>query len=1040
MLTRVGVAGLLGIAFAFGMSARTASAAPLPTQYLTDQDGVDLSKMPWRYVQEVSPGSPDERKRSFIRLPLAKPLALTGDSTWLICEISVASYDTPASLYYGSEVMIGHIDGNDKTYWNNILIGETTGRQLSETGRFRRYKVPPEAIRLGKVNQLRIHLTGFGGSNTINSLQEPLTVAPLSAAPADWQLQAYQDQLGKLTRQVYRMGRYRPDFLPFLEFMTQLEDIWIEIDQAQGLIEQGEYQLLQESFAEIESELATLQQLSQPVKRQLARIERQKYELDMVRIAAQEGVQVGQFAELERQGWRPPRARPQSFGRWGWFFRDGLPTLKEVTPSFIEEPDGRRIALLFNRVLDVQVVDLNWVSKTYLVRAELELQGRKEVATFEIVTSIFYPGMLILPKFEPYGEILRVETIQKFFDMRTKYFTQLEARPPGEGGNVFLGWDGREQDRPTMLRFTPSHFDPMGLHITACFPGGLRQMDTRSWSLPEKTPKDLRQFPVAEYLSRNFPWQCREYYRYDEGSNRIQIYNVFEYYYQPKDNQYLVIAPPVLTFAKANGYPVEIKSKLLHLGIDTFYGPLQGGYAPGGILSYSLPVPSLEERALPRVEGPQPWQTLLDGSVGGWEKARATNGVDALYKGVTAAYNAWFQLDPKIRQQIAREAWVSMEAGLQDNCWPQYVEPFSELEVSWTYALEGPYYDGYDQEWGNGLSLYGLCKYCQYSGNWRFLPHQWETVDKLWSWFIRTDDWAWMRCSNARHGHGTGAGDCSLAAFSGAWAYAKMADQLNRRANAEEGLYVLARSSVPLVARFFYSQWAQEQKRIEPEEVVLGFHEGEGFLRGRMDRYPWEVTSLISGNGIHPEALSFLLEHAKPQLEQYVETFEKFYPDWADGEHAYPFETLYEGNSGYITMPHLYLRSRLGWPPERLGKALERAQPNRAMWWVAPPALAELIAGRAGVVLTRWEPAILKEAKLEGSELSVELESTVRRPIELGLRAEREPTGCWVNNEPHSSWTYDLQRRELLVQKLRQQRLTVRIQWDPASTSGGDQP
>jgi len=1034
--------GLLAVAIALSLPIQPAFSSKKHVKELTNENGLDLSEMVWWQVVKASPESATEQTSTRIPMPLRRPLVIEEENheTYLVCNFHVAAYDTPESLYYGTEVVIGDIDGNDQTYWNDTLIGQTTGRSLSATGRYRRYKVPRDAIQFGAVNQLRILVTGLGGSKTVTRINQPTTIAPLSPAPAEWQLREYQDQLGQLTREVYRLSRWKPDFLPLLEFMAQREDVWIEIDQAWKLIEQGRYRLLRESFEEIESALDTLRELSRPLKRSIARIEREKYELDMLKIAGLEGVHVRRFADLEKRGWKPPAARPESFSRWGWFSRDGLPTLKEVTPGAIEDPDGRRISLIFNRVLDVQVVDINWVSKTYLVRAELELLGRTEVATFEIGISVFYPGMMILPMFEPFGEVLRPETIQKFFDMRTKYFTQIPARPPGEKGSVILGWDGPEEDRPTMLRFTPSHFDPLGLFITTCFPGGLRRVDTRSWSRPGETPKDLRLFPVIEYLSRNFPWQCREYYRYDERSNRIQVYDVFEYYYRPQDNQYLVIAPPVLSFAMAKGYPVEVKPKLKNLGIDTFYGPLQGNYAKGGVLSYSLPVPSLEERALPAAPMSQELQELLDRSVGGWEKTEATNGVDALYKGITAAYNAWFQLSPEVRKSVASAARSAMVTGLKENCWPQYVEPFSGLSVSWTYDLQGPYYDSYDQEWGNGLSLYGLCKYSQYSGDWTLVRRRVEMIEKIWSWFIHTDDWAWMRCSNARHGHGTGAGDCSLAAFSGAWAYAKMARQIGPPMRTEEGLYLLARSAVPLLARFHYTPWAQEEDWIESEEMVLGFHEGEGFLRGRLDGYPWDVTSLISGNGIHPEAMSFLLEYAGPQLEQYVKTFEQHYPEWDNGNYSYPSKTLYEGNSGYITMPHLYLRSRMGWPAASLEQSLERAKTNRAMWWVAPPALAELNTGRSGVLLTRWEPAALREARMTGSEVNLDF-LVMRKGTQVGLRLEHPPKICWVNGKPYSQWTYDRDSKEFLLKSPGAAgRCKIRVQWEPPADPEGEQP
>lgn len=998
----------------------------IPLQQLTNENGIDLTQMVWWFTQADSPAAATPSELVQITFPLRHPIVLEGESGWIFCNIPVAPYDTPESFYYGTEVILGHLEGNDRTYWNNTLIGQTEGRSINQDGKYRRYAVPRQALQLGRVNQLRIRISGYGDRNTIPEIRPPFTLAPLTPVQAQRTLEDYRNQLGKLTRQVYRLKRWKPDFLPLLEAMAQRDDIWIEIDHAERLIAQHHYGQLQNSFREIEEQLKTLSRLAQPIEAEIRRMERQKYELDMVNIAALEGIFARDFAELQRRGWVPPRLRPESFARWGWFHHDGLPTLREVTPTYIENIEKNRISLLFDRVLDVQVVDVNWISKTYLVRAEVSLEERREIADFEIMTSVLYPGVLIFPQFRPYSDVLKVDTIQRFFNMPTKYFVQLKAQPVGELGGVFLGWDGREQESPMMLRFTPHLSDPLGLHISACFPGGTRLLDTRSWEDREHTPKDLSAFPHIEYLSRNFPWNIREYYRYDSRTDNVKIYNVFDYYNRPRDD-YLTILPPVISFVRKNGYPVQVEPEVHDLGIETYYGMLQGASARNGILTYTLPSPSLDSRAYPQVTTTGELQQRLDQSFGDWEGTRAINGVDALYKGITPAFHAWFQLSPEIREQIEEQAPAAIQAGLKPNRWQEHVEPFSGLNVFWTYDIEGPFYSQYDQEWGNGLSLYGLCKYAQYSGNWSFLAQNWDGIRKMWSWLTKTDDWVWMRSANASHGHGTGAGDCSLAAFSGAWAYAKISEQLGFQGEVQEGRYFMARAAVPLIARFQYNEYAQQHGWTEANQLIIGFHEGEGFLTGALDRYPWDATSIISGNGIHPEAMDFLLKYAKGDLERYVQTFETHYPHWADGAHDYGFSTLYHGNSHYITMPHLYLRARLGWTEERLLQALEQTRANTALAWVAPPAVNELIAGRKGVILTRWEPSRLTEARLEDSTLFLKGETPPGSPLNLKIQLPTRPIALHYNDAPQEGWNYNPETRELFYMRSAQGEWSVTL-------------
>ena len=85
---------------------------------LSHEQGLDLTQMIWYFMNQEEYSN--SRGISVpIRVPLRRPLILKEESGWLVCSIPVAPYHTAASKYYGTEVVIGHIEGPDKTYWND---------------------------------------------------------------------------------------------------------------------------------------------------------------------------------------------------------------------------------------------------------------------------------------------------------------------------------------------------------------------------------------------------------------------------------------------------------------------------------------------------------------------------------------------------------------------------------------------------------------------------------------------------------------------------------------------------------------------------------------------------------------------------------------------------------------------------------------------------------------------------------------------------------------------------------------------------------
>ena len=211
-----------------------------------------------------------------------------------------------------------------------------------------------------------------------------------------------------------------------------------------------------------------------------------------------------------------------------------------------------------------------------------------------------------------------------------------------------------------------------------------------------------------------------------------------------------------------------------------------------------------------------------------------------------------------------------------------------------------------------------------------------------------------------------------------------------------------------LLNRLAYNPLAQANGFKEEKSVVLGFHEGQGFLSGELDGYPWNATSLISGNGVQPEDFDLYVKFAPAALTRYERTFEQAFPDWADGGFSYGRRTIYHDNSGYITLPHIYLRARLGTDSfEQLLALLGKARANRHLWWLAPPVVAE-------VLNSRFRPAVVADwgrCAFLGATISREQEDRRRARVELKfdnrvspdqvvLAMPRRPSSATINDGP----------------------------------------
>jgi hypothetical protein len=936
--------------------------------------GVDLARARWFVSDRVPPtaSADDVTSHATPTSPLTLFQLRNTDSLTLFSIIEV-----PGQTSYGAELTIGDIDGDDETYFNGQIIGKTSGRGVSDTGNSRSYYIPPTVFVEGR-NVLAIQLRGCFGRPQAGIRREPLTIGFVPRPPEGRELPV------------------RPSVVPA-----------ISVAEARAAI----------SAVDPESSGALL------------------------------------------LGKRP------AFGRFGLLFGDGLPAVAEVSPTAIRNRFGPAFRVQLDSVANTEIAREKNDAGIDGWHKTVRVQGlfRGTPVRYSVSWHLYYPGATIALE-EGQALVLRVAAGQDevvALPLAPAELARLTGGRPDPSTSVFLFFSRSERTSPAVVIVTggAANLTQMGERIDLAvaqlpkskqtprlwvfYPLGIRgvvpprKMD--SWravaaafdAAGDTTAALCRWLRIGGH----WPTATDEYFRVAADQSSVRIYQLARYqnvFASESGLEPLLVLPPQLAFARRTlDYPVRT-GLTTDTGVLCFTGELfaqdpaestaplsaaagmrsrqKSRRQPSAPLTwawyYDLPVPPLDERGLLNVPEQDDLKELLDADdVTTFASTIAASGVDVLYKGRTQAWQAYSLLKPEKREALATNTRTVVPAYLDSGKWYDSVEPFSALRFWWSYFIEGPYFDRYDQDWGNGLSLYGLYTAVKYMGEWEWVARHWDAVERMFSWFAVTDDWEWMRASNGVHGHGTGAGDCTNAAYVGVLSYAKLARETGRTEEFNYGLYAAARAALPTLTRFVYNDFADEQGLKEPARLVVGFYEGQGFLQGELDRYPWNVTSLISGNGVQPEIFDLLARYAERPVVAYEREFAAAYPDWFEGSYTYPFRTLYGNNSGYITLPHIYLRARLALDgPADLRDYLKSARANNYLWWLAPPVIAELAQPRQRAYVANWGKCAFlggNIVRLDRNRLRVEVQFDNRYPpdtVELVL--PRAPRRVEINDGP----------------------------------------
>ncbi|MFH0794477.1 MAG: hypothetical protein V2A74_10650, partial [bacterium] len=678
-----------------------------------------------------------------------------------------------------ARLTIGDLNGNDETFLNGKHVGDTQGRGISSHGIARQYLLSSTALQAGTTNTLLIRLAGNGGRKTLGLASPPAAISPLGGYELEWHEKSLLDAVRGAFHELWRFHRAMRADAKELETHDEFAKAFVLIERS---IVEGARPLREQGYL-----LRTEMELEQAGNRlaQVAILAAREFRPVIERKAREDGERERILAERLKVARERLRERPASFGRFGKLQHDGLPVFREASPTGFEFHGGVAVRFDLERVEHVQVMDIGWESKTTHVLANLRRSGESPALTeYEVTETTLFPGLLInVRSGAQFG--LRISHGEAAAPLpawllpldseNSKPTELLSAYPYNLSGKV-LFFSGEEKDcrwilvtERSVLMTAGATTDGLVLRLISSNPRddlgkiaivsarGIEPTDTVKWRQGALAAEDRRQLTRLADLATRFPYRCREYYVVERDQNRVRIADVFETidFERTKSREVACSLPALLSFAAKGGFGVQLPEERFALGVVSVAGPLEAVAREDGIITYSLPLPPMEERGFVDRPGDDDLKALLNRHLTDLGEPTMLNAVDRTYKSRAQGYSAYAYLTPEIRRRLDENSRRVIPSTFDPAIWYERREPFSGLNYYYTYYIEGPYFDFFDQDWGNGLSLYGLYKYAQYSGDWKSVRENWDSVGKMASWFKVSDDWDWMRCSNSDHGHGT---------------------------------------------------------------------------------------------------------------------------------------------------------------------------------------------------------------------------------------------------------------------------------------------
>lgn len=159
------------------------------------------------------------------------------------------------------------------------------------------------------------------------------------------------------------------------------------------------------------------------------------------------------------------------------------------------------------------------------------------------------------------------------------------------------------------------------------------------------------------------------------------------------------------------------------------------------------------------------------------------------------------------------------------------VEPFSGIQYWNTIYYAGDFDSRADKlgdiNYWNGLGVYGIWKYCKYSGEYTLANSNWEHIKKMFQYMIATASWANIG-SPARESGEMMHADMPPAGFVAYFAMYQLAKEIGSKTEQEFYAYLLAKEYIPIMAKFGFLEYAGDylSERVQNGNTICtGFGE-----------------------------------------------------------------------------------------------------------------------------------------------------------------------------------------------------------------------
>jgi len=341
------------------------------------------------------------------------------------------------------------------------------------------------------------------------------------------------------------------------------------------------------------------------------------------------------------------------------------------------------------------------------------------------------------------------------------------------------------------------------------------------------------------------------------------------------------------------------------------------------------------------------------------------------FRGSASARQAWGYMNAESRKKLDAQGEIiktNLEPGHFWKIFKWRMEPLTGRRYCYSYP-GGFYVEGWvnDMDWDNALGFYGLDQWAAHRGHWKELEAAWPNVVMLQDYLVKSHDWAWMADSITEIGEGA-AIDCLTVVHAGEVAAVRMARTLGDSRFADQAMYISAKTALTHTLRFAFLEYVQKYDMWHTDSpgrgTVNGFHEFNAFIHPKHSDPWWGVCSL-SGFGVEAECFDAILFYiGRERMKTWWDMVTSIYPEWFNGSKAYPPNTLYGGNSNYVTTPGIYLEFRLGADDVKLMSLIKKAG-FRDGFYQNPNAFGEILSRDCPVQFADWGQCTFDPARYD---------------------------------------------------------------------------